>query len=262
MIKKGRFLFLGTGGSSGVPMIGCSCQVCMSEVSKNKRMRSSGLITLGEKTILIDAGPEFRLQALSAHICRLSAVLLTHAHADHIAGLDDLRAFYFLTKQRLPCFLSEETLEEVRVRYHYFFTPITPHKSMSAQIDFHLLSQDTGSFEVEGIPLSYFSYFQTQMKVTGFRVGNFAYVSDIREYSESVIEALKGIDLLVLSALRHAPSLMHFSIEEAIHFARKVGAKKTYLTHISHDLDHETTNALLPSDVRLGYDGLELHFDY
>jgi phosphoribosyl 1,2-cyclic phosphate phosphodiesterase len=135
-MKQGRFLFLGTGGSAGVPMIGCSCEVCSSQDPKNKRMRSSGLISVDRLQILIDAGPELRLQALRANISHLNAVLLTHAHADHIAGLDDLRAFYFLNKQRLPCFLSEETLAEIKGRYHYFFLPVTPEKSMPAQVDF------------------------------------------------------------------------------------------------------------------------------
>lgn len=262
MSRKGQFLFLGTGGSAGVPMIGCACSVCSSGFPKNKRMRSSGLLKLGDKNVLIDAGPEFRLQLLREKITSLTAVLLSHAHADHIAGLDDLRAFYFLTKEKLPCFLSEETLTEVRLRYHYFFHPVAENRSVSAQVDFNVLPGEGGSFEIEEIPFVYFSYFQLEMKVTGFRIGKFAYVSDIRDYSQEVIEALKGVDVLVLSALRHTPSHMHFTVQEAIHFARLVGAKQTFLTHLSHEIDHETTNAFLPSDIQLGYDGLELTFEF
>ncbi len=151
-MKTGQFVFLGTGGSAGVPMIGCLCEVCSSLCVKNNRMRSCGLIIAQEKKILIDVGPEFRLQALRAHLCELTAVLLTHAHADHIAGLDDLRAFYFLNKERLPCFLSEETLREVRLRYHYFFEPITLKKSVSAQVDFIPLS-DEFAFNDENRPV-------------------------------------------------------------------------------------------------------------
>lgn len=258
MTQKQSVLLLGTGGSAGVPMIGCLCTVCTSSELKNRRMRSSALIKVGGKQILIDAGPDFREQALRFGIVHLDAVLLTHAHSDHIAGMDDLRAFYFLTKQKLPCVLSSQTLAEVRLRYHYFFTPVTNGKSLSAQLDFQELPLDFGQWQVAGVPIVYLSYFQQSTKVTGFRFGKMAYISDIREYCDEVIERLRGVEVLVVSALRHGVSAMHFGVEEAIAFARRVGATSTYLTHISHELDHSATNALLPSDVHLGYDGLEI----
>lgn len=239
-------------------MIGCECEVCRSTSSYNKRLRSSGLIKINGKNFLIDVGPDFRTQALHYGIKHLNGVLLTHAHSDHIAGIDDLRAYYFLHRSKLACVLSQETFEEVKMRFHYLLTPLTPGKSVSAQIDFHILPQDFGDFELDGVRFEYVSYFQVGMKVTGFRIGNFAYVSDIREYSEQVIEKLKGVDVLVLSALRQTPTAMHFSIEEAIAFARSVSAKKTYLTHIAHDLEYAGTNVTLPSDVRMSYDGLEI----
>jgi phosphoribosyl 1,2-cyclic phosphate phosphodiesterase len=257
-IMQGKFVFLGTGGSAGVPMIGCECDVCQSSSLHNKRLRSAGLIKFKDKNFLIDVGPDFRAQALQHRINHLTGVLLTHAHADHIAGIDDLRAYYFLHKTKLPCVLSQETFEEVKRRYHYMLAPLASGKSISAQIDFQVLPHDFGDFELEGIRFEYLSYYQVDMKVTGFRIGNFAYVSDIREYSEEVIEKLQGVDILVLSALRHVPTKMHFSIEEAIAFARRVCAKKTYLTHIAHDLDYAGTNAILPFDVRMSYDGLEI----
>lgn len=255
---KGKFLFLGTGSSGGVPMIGCSCDVCKSTSPYNKRLRSSGLVQIGDKKILIDVGPDFRAQALNNHIDHLSCALLTHAHADHIAGIDDLRAYYFMEKKKLTCVLSQETFDEVKVRYHYMLQPVSPTKSLSAQIDFQIFGDDFGDCEIEGIPFRYFTYSQQGMKVTGFRFGNLAYVSDIREYSAQVIEELKGVDTLILSALRSTPTRMHFSIEEAIAFSRLTFAKKTYLTHISHDLEHVATETLLPPDVRMSYDGLEI----
>jgi len=255
---QGRFLFLGTGGSAGIPMIGCRCGVCTSSSPRNHRLRSAGLIQVKDKSFLIDVGPDFRTQALKYRIDHLSGFLLTHAHADHIAGIDDLRAYYFLTKARLPCFLSQETYDEVALRYHYLLRPLESGKSIAAQLDFHILPSDFGTFESGGISFSYFSYFQIGVKVTGFRIGNFAYVSDIRDYTHEVIEKLGGVDILVLSALRHEPTPAHFSVEEAIAFARRVSAKTTYLTHIAHDLEYEATNALLPSDVRMSYDGLEI----
>lgn len=258
---QGKFLFLGTGGSAGIPMIGCGCEVCTSSSPFNKRLRSAGLINFGEKHYLIDVGPDFRTQALKFHIKHLTAVMLTHAHADHIAGLDDLRAFYFFEKKKMPCVLSQETFDEVKLRYHYMLLPLASGKNLSAQIDFQILPKDFGDVELEGAHVNYFSYFQLDIKVTGFRIGNFAYVSDIRTYTDQIFESLKGIDVLVLSALRHVPNPMHFSIDEAIAFSRRTSAKMTYLTHISHDLEYEATNAILPPDVRMSYDGLELSIE-
>ena len=255
---KGEFLFLGTGGSSGVPMIGCECAVCTSTLSQNNRLRSSGLIQIEGKSFLIDAGPDFRQQALKHKIHHLDAVLFTHAHSDHISGIDDLRAYYILHHKRIPCILSQETYEEIKLRFHYLVQPHVEGKSFPAQLDFQILKGDTGTFVHEGIEIGYFTYFQSEIKVTGFRFGNFAYVSDIKTYSEKIFDSLQGVETLVLSALRHEPSPMHFSIEEAIAFARRVGARMTYLTHLAHDLEHNETNALLPPDVRMGYDGLKI----
>jgi phosphoribosyl 1,2-cyclic phosphate phosphodiesterase len=258
---QGKFVFLGTGGSAGVPMIGCTCAVCRSPSAYNKRFRSAGLVEIQDKKLLIDVGPDFRMQALKFGIHHLTGVLLTHAHADHIAGIDDLRAYYFIHKTRVPCVLSQETFDEVKMRYHYMLQPLSSGKSISAQVDFQILPSDFGEFRFGGVRFDYLSYFQQAMKVTGFRFGNFAYVSDIREFSEQVITSLQGVDTLVLSALRHEPTRMHFSLEEAVAFARRVSAKKTYLTHLAHNLEHEETNALLPPDVRLSYDGLEIPFE-
>ena len=144
------------------------------------------------------------------------------------------------------------------MRYHYMLHPITAGKSITAQIDFQTLREDFGEEELEGVKFTYLSYFQSGMKVTGFRFGNLAYVSDIREYSERVFASLQGVDTLILSALRQEPTKMHFSLEEAISFARRAGAKRTYLTHIAHELEHGATQTLLPSDVQMAYDGLEL----
>lgn len=259
---KAECVFLGTGGSAGVPMIGCSCAVCTSSSPYNQRLRSSVWIQLAEKNFVIDTGPEFRLQALREKIHELDAVFLTHAHFDHIAGIDDLRSYFFLKKQELPCFLSKETFDEIKQRSHYLFETKREGKSLSAQLDFRILEGDFGSVEVLGLKVQYLTYYQGSMKVTGYRIGNFAYVSDIRTYTEELLTSLKGVKVLVLSALSKAPSPMHFTIEEAVEFSRKVGAAKTYLTHIAHDLDYERTNAFLPNEVRMSYDGLKIAFEY
>jgi phosphoribosyl 1,2-cyclic phosphate phosphodiesterase len=261
-MSAGRFLFLGTGGAAGVPQIGCHCDVCRSKDPLNKRLRAAGLITLGKSHILIDAGPDLREQALTYHISDLAAVLLTHSHADHVAGIDDLRPYYFLHKKKLPCVLSNETYAEVKIRYHYLLEAISSSKSISAQIDFQVLPSDFGVYKVEGAEITYFSYYQVGTKVTGFRLGGFAYVTDIRTYSEQVEKALQGVDVLVLSAPRRRENHAHWGLDEALAFSRKVAAKKTYVTHITHDLEHHALSQELPQEVSLAHDGLEIAFTY
>ncbi len=253
--------FLGTGASSGVPLIGCHCPVCQSTDPHNKRLRPSALIKVRDKHFIIDVGPDFRTQALTYKIERLDGVLITHTHYDHIGGVDDLRAFFFLQKKRLPCLLSKESFEELKIRLHYLMQPKKDGHSICAQIDFFVLDRDFGQITFEGETWRYMSYFQSGMKVNGLRLGKMAYVSDIREYKEEVFEALKGVEVLVLSALRHGESTMHFNLEEAIQFSEKVAAKKTWITHISHELDHKETNQKLPHNVQLSYDGLKITFD-
>ncbi len=239
----------------GIPAIGCKCSVCKSDSLFNKRSRPSGLLKIGKKQFLIDAGPDFRAQALHFGIERLDGVLITHTHFDHVAGFDDLRALYFLHHQMVNCLLSEESFNEFKIRFHYLF-----NDSKCKWAKFKILEKDFGSVEFEGVKFDVMSYFQAGMKVTGFRIDNFAYVSDIRTYDEAVIKALKGVDILILSALRYTASEVHFSIDEAISFARQIGAKKTFFTHIAHDLDHEKANHQLPEDIRLSYDGFEIQF--
>lgn len=252
-----KFLFLGTGGSAGVPLIGCSCSVCLSTSPLNKRLRSAGLLKVHGKNYLIDVGPDFREQALKYRIDSLDGVLITHPHSDHIAGIDDLRAYYFLSGKKMPCLLSQATFDEIKERFPYLLK-VKPEGSIAAQLNFHILPHDFGHIVFEGLDVQYLSYFQSHVQVTGFRFGNFGYVSDIRSYSDRVFEELKGVSVLVLSALRHEPTQMHFSIAEAIAFAQKVGAATTYFTHIAHDIDHELVEKTLPKGFHLGYDGLEI----
>ena len=258
---QGTFLFLGTGGSAGIPVITCKCAVCQSRSQLNKRYRPSALITVGKKAFVIDVGPDFRDQALHFNIDHLDGVLLTHTHYDHIGGLDELRVFYFKHKIRLPTLASIDTYDELRNRFHYLFKTKQSDGTLQSQLDFHILEEDFGKVKFQGLNLEYVSYFQANMKVTGFRFGELAYISDIREYEDKVVDSLQGVKTLVISALRYMPSEVHFSIEEAIAFSRKVGAKRTFFTHIAHDLEHDETNQKLPNDMRLAHDGLELKFN-
>ncbi|MBS3904842.1 MAG: MBL fold metallo-hydrolase [Simkania sp.] len=258
---KAELLFLGTGGSSGVPMIGCLCDVCQSSSSLNKRLRSSVLLRWRDRQVLIDAGPDLREQALRHRINRLDAVILTHAHFDHIGGLDDLRVYYLIEGKPLACLVSKETYLEIKNRSSYLLEPKQLGKSLPAQLDFMILERDFGDVFFQGLQWHFVSYIQGGQKVLGFRVGNLAYISDIREYSMRVIEEIKGIKTLVVSALRENPSQMHFSIKEAIEFSRAVGAERTWFTHMSHEVNHEVISHVLPSNISLAYDGLTIDFD-
>lgn len=251
----GKFLFLGTGGSLGIPVIGCECSVCTSTNPRNKRLRPSGLIQIQGKKFIIDAGPDLREQALRYHLKDLDGVLLTHYHFDHIGGFDDLRVFPFRKKAELPCLLSKDSYDELQLRYHYL---IQPHAT--GKFSFHILEKDFGKINFEGAEFSFMSYFQAKMKVTGYRLGTFAYISDIREYDDKVIDALEGVETLILSALRYSPTEVHFGLKEAVDFSQLVKAKKTWLTHIAHDLEYDKVNLELPQDVHLSYDGLEIEF--
>lgn len=259
----GKFTFLGTSGSSGVPVIGCHCSVCLSSDPLNQRLRPSGLLQLGKKNILIDVGPDFRQQCLKYKITHLDGVILTHTHYDHIAGIDELRIFFVRTKEPFPCLLSKESLEELKLRYYYLFQERKEHSTtLSAQLKWRVLEQEQGSVEFLGIPIQYVSYAQGGMKVNGFRIGDFAYISDIKDYDPSIFTILKGVKKLVLSALREKPSPIHFSLTDAVTFANQVGAVETRLTHVSHSVDHKQVNELLPPSVQLGYDGLEIEFEW
>ncbi len=257
---QGTFLFLGTGGSSGIPVVTCKCSVCTSTSPLNKRFRPSALLSVGNKRFLLDVGPDFRNQALLYGIERLDGVMLTHTHYDHIGGIDELRVFYFRHKVRLKTLSSIETYEELRHRFHYLFNTKQADGLLQSQLDFEILGNDFGKLHFQGIDIHYVSYYQTNMKVTGYRFGNLAYISDIRDHDERVIEDLQEIDILILSALRYASSEAHFSIDEAINFTEQVGASRAYFTHISHDLDHDKTNQQLPEHIRLAHDGMELTF--
>jgi phosphoribosyl 1,2-cyclic phosphate phosphodiesterase len=260
-MTSSTFTFLGTGASIGTPVIGCTCSVCTSSSPYDRRARVAGLIKVQGKNFLIDAGPDIRFQVLRAGVSEIAGLLITHTHFDHIAGLDDLRPFCFSRKDPIPCLLSQESLDDLKIRYYYL---MQEHKGLDipyTRFNFQVLERDFGACEFEGVLWRYVSYFQLSMKVTGYKIGNFAYISDIREYSDEVIQSLQGTQHLVVGALRQEVSRSHFSIDEAIAFGRKVGAKMTYITHAGHELDHAVTNAGLPKGFCLAYDGLEVVFD-
>ena len=253
--------FLGTGGSVGVPVIGCSCTVCHSTNPFNQRLRPSVLLQLANRQFLIDVGPDFRMQALRYGMMTLDGLLLTHAHYDHTAGIDDLRPICFRRESPLTVLLSTETAQDLQTRYYYLFQPHPAQEIFIPRLHLQLLPDQEGEVFFEGFLIQYVTYTQGGMSVNGYRIGNLAYLSDIRHFSSSIFERLKGVKYLIISALRFTPSLLHFSVDEAIDFARELKAERVWLTHISHELDHDQTNAYLPANISLAYDGLEIEFD-
>ncbi|MDF2577377.1 MAG: lipB [Chlamydiales bacterium] len=258
---EGKFLFLGTGGSLGVPVIGCNCTVCQSNSPYDKRFRTSGLITFGDKNFLIDSGPDFRNQALSNKLNHIDALLLTHLHYDHIAGIDDLRIFNSYTEKAIPCYLSYETFYSFQHQYYYLFTPPQGEKSAFVQIDCHPLAEESGNFKIFDCPFSFFNYYQGLTQVTGFRFGDCAYLTDIRSYSDHIFDWLKGTRTLIIGASKLVPSKMHFSFDEAMAFSQKVSPSQTYITHISDSILHASAAAHLPNGIKFAYDGLEITFN-
>lgn len=257
---ESTFLFLGTGGSLGVPVVGCSCPICLSHDKKNKRLRSSALITTGNKKFLIDCGPDFRQQALTQGINSIDGCLITHIHHDHTASIDELRVFTFTKKKALPCLMSPETASDIRRRFDYLFLESEREKRSLSILDIHELPKKSGKINFEGVEVIYVGYEQSGTSVTGYRFGDLSYISDIKIYDEDIFDFLKGTKILIVSALRFTHSNLHFSVDEAIDFSKKIGASKTYLTHLSHELDFEKTSAYLPDNVHLGYDGLSFNF--
>ncbi|MCB1074243.1 MAG: MBL fold metallo-hydrolase [Simkania sp.] len=251
-------LFLGTGASMGIPVIGCDCAVCNSSLPANKRLRPSLLLTIGDKRYVVDIGPDFRTQALQHQIDRLDGVIITHSHYDHIAGLDELRIYFFREKIPVPCLVSPETLEEIKIRYHYIMPPSQEDVSHVMKFDFQVLEGHEGETTFEGLSLRYFSYFQKGMKVTGIRIKDFAYVVDILEYPESIYKQLEGVQTLVIDGMTWERTAAHLGIQEVIEFAKKIGCEKTYLTHVAHETDHDVMNAKLPNGMEMAYDGLKI----
>ena len=234
----------------GIPVAGCLCPVCLSGHPSNCRSRPAALIQDDQNRVyVVDMGPDFRFQAIKHQINHIDGVLITHTHYDHIAGFDELRSYHFRQGKPIPVLLSRESYFDCKIRYYYI---------PESYIQYEILDEASGFINFAGLPLTYLSYRQAMMQVLGFRMGNFAYITDIQEHAEDVIEKLQGVETLVVSALRWTKSSVHFTIDEAVAFSEKVGAKKTYFTHIAHELDHDSTNRVLPKNIQLAYDGLEL----
>ncbi|MFN0135620.1 MAG: MBL fold metallo-hydrolase [Phycisphaerae bacterium] len=250
-----ELVILGSGTSHGIPMIGCDCPVCTSRDKRDKRTRCSAAFRIGKRTILIDTAPELRLQCLATGIKTVDAILYTHHHADHIAGLDDVRRFNWINKAPMHLYGSTQTLDRIRQSFAYAFEhdPNYP----SAKPDLRTV-EIRNPFKLFGRTITPIPYRHGPTEVLGFRIGNIAYCPDCNNIPDKSRKLLRGLEVLVLDALRRTPHPTHFTIDQAIDEARRIGAKRTYFTHIAHELKHAATERDLPRGVKLAFDGLRV----
>ena len=252
-----QITFLGTGTSHGVPMIGCECATCLSDDPRDRRLRPSLLIRADDgTTLLVDAGPDLRGQALTHRINRVDAVAFTHGHADHILGLDDLRRYNTLMKQPMRLYGDRLTLAEIRRMFGYAFDPNTPKGGGIPQLE---LIEVEGPFSVGSLHVLPVPIWHGRRSILGLRVGRFAYLTDCSGIPDESWPLLEDVDVLVLDALRRTPHPTHFTLEEAIAASQRIAPRQTYFTHMCHDLPHQATNAQLPTAMALAYDGLQLN---
>ena len=250
-----KITFLGTGTSQGVPLIACSCEVCLSADSRDKRLRTSILIEEKGKSVIIDTGPDFRQQMLREKVKSLDAVVFTHEHKDHTAGFDDIRAFNYIHKKKMDVYASARVQEALRREFAYIFSdfkyPGIP------EINLHLL--ENKSTVIEGFDFLPIEVMHYKLPVFGFRINDFTYITDANYISDTEKEKIKGSKVLVLNALRREPHISHYTLEEAIQLTWELKPEKVYFTHISHQLGlHADVQKELPAGIELAYDGLKI----
>ncbi len=253
--EHASILVLGSGTSVGVPMIGCHCKACISDDPRDKRLRPSVLLRLGDKRILIDTSPDFRYQALRYGIERVDAILYTHAHADHILGLDDVRPFNFMQRGNIPFYASASAWQTIERTFSYVFDA-NPSQSSRPRLTPNIFDREPIS--VAGICIQPVRALHGRGVVYGFRFGDCAYLTDHSEIPPESEDLLMGLDVLFLDALRNNPHPTHSTVEESLKTVARLQPKRAYFTHISHDLVHAATEARLPAHVHLAYDGLEI----
>ncbi len=252
-----QLTFLGTGTSQGVPVIGCDCPICQSPQVKDTRLRSSVMLEWDDQRFVIDTGPDFRQQMLRANVKSLNGIVFTHEHKDHIAGLDDVRAFNFMTQLPMDIYCTSTVEEALRREFNYAFY----NKSYPGVPQLELHNIDSTPFQLGNktwIPLP---VMHAKMAVLGFRIGNLSYITDANFISEETQEKIKGSEILILNALRHQEHVSHFTLSQAIELAQRLEVPKVYFTHISHQLGlHDFVSETLPSNMQLAYDGLQIQF--
>jgi phosphoribosyl 1,2-cyclic phosphate phosphodiesterase len=248
-----KVTILGSGTSTGVPMVGCGCPVCTSDDPRDKRTRASIIIEASGRYILVDTSTDLRKQVIRERIPRIDAVLFTHAHADHIHGIDDLRGFHFIHRKIIPCYGSRETIEIVSGNFSYIFAGLET-AGFSPLMEPHVISAPFDLFGLRIIPIP---LIHGTMSATGYRIGNFAYLTDLSSIPDSSMGLLKGLDVLVIDALRYTPHSNHLNIEGALLVARVLKPSRTFFTHLTHEVFH-ADGKKLPDGVEFAYDGLKL----
>ena len=255
-----EIILLGTGTSHGVPVIGCHCAVCESTNPRNNRTRTGVAINTEQGVILIDTSPELRLQLLRERIDLVHAVIYTHGHADHIFGMDDLRLFGYRLERSVPLYCEESVEQQLRMAFPYAFTPPAQdlHHGAIPKLELRRIGLDP--FEVLGQSIQPIRLIHGKLPVLGFRIANFAFCTDVSLIPDDSWPLLEGLDVLVIDALREKAHATHFGIPEALAAVERVRPRKTYLTHVSHLLEYDETNAKLPPGVELSYDGLRIPY--
>jgi phosphoribosyl 1,2-cyclic phosphate phosphodiesterase len=251
-----RLTILGSGTSHGVPMIGCTCEVCRSDDPQDKRLRPSIFLEVeGGPAILVDTSTDLRQQALTFGVNRVDAIVMTHSHADHIMGMDEVRRFNALKRGPIPVYAAAATAGDLRRIFHYVFEPPSQKGGGIPQID---LREIEGRFDVDGLAVQPVPLLHGSIPILGFRFGAFAYLTDASTIPDAAWPLLDGLDVLVLNALRHRPHPTHFSLSEAVAVAERLAPRRTFFTHVCHDLPHAITNRSLPEGMALAHDGLSL----
>ena len=259
MNRTARVTVLGCGTSTGVPAIGCTEPVCLSDNPRNKRLRPSIVIESPAGNLLVDTGPDLRQQALRHGLRRVDAVVYTHHHADHTNGIDDMRVFNYLIKKAIPCYAYPETARMLRRNFSYIFGENNEYVGFKPELTLH--ERDGEAFEAGGIGVRPFALEHNGLRVMGLRVGDFAYATDCNAIPESSMEILKGTRWLILDALRHREHPSHFTVAQALEMVGALKPAQTYFTHTTYELDYRETNSMLPKGVELAYDGLSFEIN-
>lgn len=250
-----KITFLGTGTSQGVPVIACNCEVCTSSDVRNNRLRTSVMIEYKDKVIVIDSGPDFRYQMLREKVQQLDAILFTHEHKDHVAGLDDVRAFNFKHDREIDVYAEERVQHALKNEFSYIFSGI--HYPGIPRVIMHDIQNE--KFNVQGIDVLPIRAMHYKLPVYGFRIGDFTYITDAKTISEEELDKIKGSKVLVLNALRREDHISHFTLEEAVNLAQRLNIPQTYFTHISHQLGlHDEVCSELPANISLAYDTMSI----
>ncbi len=248
---------LGVGSSAGTPVVGCSCAICKSDNPRNKRTRCSSIITLDTgENILIDSGPDLRIQALRENINRVDAVLYTHTHADHLHGIDDLRAFCQIQRTQIPLFAKEDAVDHIKAKFGYTLRDPTNFWELPV-LRIETVTKPFTLFEKLITPIA---VMHGRSQILGYRIGNLAYMTDVSEIPEASFDLLKGLDIILLDCLRETTHPTHINLEQSLAYISRINAKQSYMIHMTHELEYEALSRKLPNSVSVGYDGLKLTF--